>query len=65
MSFGQYGQIRQKWYFAYLGMPNMVKWGVPEKILQNAVPTFCQKDPPIKSYDLILFSAYFPIVFIM
>ena len=23
----------------YLGMPNMVKWGVPEKILQNAVQT--------------------------
>ena len=22
---------------AYLGTPNMVKWGVPEKILQNAV----------------------------
>ena len=24
---------------AYLGAPNMVKWGVPEKILQNAVQT--------------------------
>ena len=24
---------------AYLGARNMVKWGVPEKILQNAVPT--------------------------
>ena len=23
---------------AYLGARNMVKWGVPEKILQNAVP---------------------------
>ena len=23
--------------YAYLGAPNMVKWGVPEKILQNAV----------------------------
>ena len=23
----------------YLGAPNMVKWGVPEKILQNAVQT--------------------------
>ena len=26
-------------YLAYLGVPNMVKWGVPEKILQNAVQT--------------------------
>ena len=24
---------------AYLGTPNMVEWGVPEKILQNAVET--------------------------
>ena len=24
---------------AYLGAPNMVKWDVPEKILQNAVQT--------------------------
>ena len=24
---------------AYLGVPNMFKWGVPEKILQNAVQT--------------------------
>ena len=24
---------------AYLAAPNMVKWGVPEKILQNAVQT--------------------------
>ena len=24
---------------AYLGAPNKVKWGVPEKILQNAVQT--------------------------
>ena len=24
-------------YLAYLGAPNMVKWGVPEKIMQNAV----------------------------
>ena len=23
--------------YAYLGAPNMVKWGLPEKILQNAV----------------------------
>ena len=26
---------------AYLGAPNMVEWGVPEKILQNAVQTQC------------------------
>ena len=25
--------------YASLGAPKMVKWGVPEKILQNAVPT--------------------------
>ena len=25
--------------YAYLGPPNMVKWGVPENILQNAVQT--------------------------
>ena len=25
--------------YAYLGALNMVKWGVPEKILQNAVQT--------------------------
>ena len=25
--------------YAYLGAPNMVKWGVPEKILQNVVQT--------------------------
>ena len=24
-------------YLAYLGLPNMVKWGIPEKILRNAV----------------------------
>ena len=39
--FGIFGHI---WpYLAYLGTylgtPNMVKWGVPEKILQNAVQT--------------------------
>ena len=27
--------------YAYLGAPNMVKWGVPEKILQNVVQTRC------------------------
>ena len=27
--------------YAYLGAPNMVKWGAPEKILQNAVQTCC------------------------
>ena len=32
----KYGQIRQ---MHYLGTPNMVKWGVPENILQNAVQT--------------------------
>ena len=26
-----------KTFGAYFGAPNMVKWGVPEKILQNAV----------------------------
>ena len=31
----KYGQICI--FGAYLGAPNMVKWGVPEKILQNAV----------------------------
>ena len=25
--------------YAYLGDPDMVKWGIPEKILQNAVQT--------------------------
>ena len=25
--------------YAYFGTTNMVKWGVPEKILQNAVQT--------------------------
>ena len=25
--------------YAYLGALNMVKWGIPEKILQNAVQT--------------------------
>ena len=31
-------------YFdAYLGVQNMVKWGVPEKILQNAVQTHWSK----------------------
>ena len=29
--------------YAYLGAPNMVKWGVPEKILQNVVQTRCSK----------------------
>ena len=40
------GEIGQKFDLAkyaclglYLGAPNMVKWGVPEKILQNAVQT--------------------------
>ena len=27
--------------YAYLGAPNMVKCGVPEKILQNVVQTHC------------------------
>ena len=27
--------------YAYLGAPNTVKWGNPEKILQNAVQTRC------------------------
>ena len=35
------GEIGQIFYLvitlAYLGVPNMVKWGAPEKILQNAV----------------------------
>ena len=39
--FGIFGHI---WPYlaylgAYLGAPNMVKWGVPEKILQKAVQT--------------------------
>ena len=29
--------------YAYLGSPNMVKWGVPEQILQNVVQTRCSK----------------------
>ena len=34
------GKIYFIWpYLANLGAPNMVKWGVPEKILQNAVQT--------------------------
>ena len=36
------GEISQKMDFAkyaHLGAPNMVKWGVPEKILQNVVQT--------------------------
>ena len=34
-------QIKQHLAYlgTYLGAPNMVKWGVPEKILQNAVQT--------------------------
>ena len=35
--------VAQRPYFAYSGAylsaPNMVEWGVPEKILQNAVET--------------------------
>ena len=27
--------------YAYLGAPDMVKWSVPEKILQNVVQTHC------------------------
>ena len=27
--------------YAYLGAPNIVKWGVPEKILQKVVQTRC------------------------
>ena len=34
----------------------MVKWGIPEKILQNAdALTLCHMDPLAKSYDQILF----------
>ena len=41
--------VAQRPYFAYSGAylcsylsaPNMVEWGVPEKILQNAVQTQC------------------------
>ena len=35
--YAKYGQICI--FSAYLGAPNMVKFGVPEKILQNAVKT--------------------------
>ena len=35
--YAKYGKICI--FGAYLGAPNMVKWGVPEKILQNAVQT--------------------------
>ena len=35
---------------AYLGAPNMVKWGVPEKILQNAVQTrWSEVNRPLQS----------------
>jgi len=33
----QIGAPKYAYLGAYLGAPNMVKWGVPEKILQNAV----------------------------
>ena len=40
----QHGYIMQIWPYlaylgAYLGATNMVKWGIPEKILQSAVQT--------------------------
>ena len=36
------GEIRQKMVkYAYLGAPNVVKWDVPEKILQNVVQARC------------------------
>ena len=54
---------------AYLGARYMVKWGVPEKILQNAVQMrwsyLGQQDPPVKSYDKINFLVDYPIVITM
>ena len=35
----------------YLGAPNMVKWGVPEKILQNAVQTLTAEQKYIALID--------------
>ena len=34
--FGEEEEVAQ---YAYLGAPNVVKWGVPGKILQNVVQT--------------------------
>ena len=40
LKYAKYGQIYQIPMFgAYLGASNMVKWGVPEKVLQNAAQT--------------------------
>ena len=40
------------------GAPNMVKWGVPKNILQNAIQnsnelSLCQWDLPVRIYDQI------------
>ena len=32
-----FGAVKYAPKYAYLGEPNMVKWGIPEKMLQNAV----------------------------
>ena len=52
-------------YLVYLGAPNMVKWGVPEKILQNAVQTcWSQVNRTLQSKIMTksIFLADFPIV---
>ena len=43
----------------------MVKWGVPEKILQKCSSdalVLGQKDPPVKSYDQVKFLSDLPFV---
>ena len=60
--YAKYGQICI--FGAYESAPNMVKWGVPEKILQNAVQTHwpcVNRTPPVKSYDQISCLSDFPV----
>ena len=57
-----YGPNVAKYKYAYLSAPNMAKWGVPEKILRNAVQTRWSVSigPSVKSFDQIKFLANFP-----
>ena len=64
MTGGSYWYAYLAYFGAYLGAQNMVKWGVPEKVLQNAL-TLGQLDLPVKSYDRIWFLADFPTVIII
>ena len=49
------GLSMAKYWCACFGEPNIVEWGIPEKIMQNTVKILGQQDPPVKSFEQIKF----------